>query len=92
MASVVSRELVRAPECPVASVPGALERLLSSMHPLVCLQVRALGVHFIALWVVAVEKTLCLACRLACRWKSSRGRRLELDSTATEVRRGRKNH
>ena len=52
VSSVVTGELVRASEGPVASVPGTLEGFLSSVDSLMGLEVRALCVHLIAVWVV----------------------------------------
>lgn len=49
---VVSGELVRSGETPVAVVPCAAVRLLTCVRPLVCLQMGALCVNFGAAWVV----------------------------------------
>lgn len=51
--SVVSGELVRATEGPVATFPRATERFLSSVDPTVRLEVGAFGVHLCAVRIVA---------------------------------------
>lgn len=54
----VPGKLVRASELPVAAFPVALVRFLPGMGPLVCFEVRALGVDLGAAWVGAAVDTL----------------------------------
>lgn len=51
---VVARQLVGAGEAPVAAVPRAPVRLLTSVSPEVSFQMGRLGVYFLAAWVVTV--------------------------------------
>lgn len=57
--SKMSRQLVGSSELPRAAVPGARIRLLSRVRPLVCFQVRTLGVDLVATGMVAFVNTLC---------------------------------
>ena len=54
----VSGQLIRSCKLPVAALPGTLVRLFPSVRSLVCLEVRAFGVHFVAARVGAAVDTL----------------------------------
>ena len=64
VSTVVACELVRAAKGPVTLFPRTLEGFLSGVDPLVGLEVGALGVHLVALGVVALEDTLCAGGRV----------------------------
>ena len=52
--ALVARQLVRASETRLAGAKVAQVRLFARVNSLVCLEVRAFGVNFVATWILAV--------------------------------------
>lgn len=73
VSAIVSSQLIGATEGPVTLLPGTLERLFARVHPLVGLQVRALGVHLVALRVVTLEHPLPTTSQVGAEVTSCRG-------------------
>ena len=62
--AVVSRELVGASKAPLTPFPRTSIWFFARVRALVCFEVRALGVHFLAAWIVTFVEFLG---RISCR-------------------------